>query len=135
MATRLHGRNGLVYMQGQDAQQAQVLTNAADWTLVIDHDVVNVGVMGDQWQYALRGINKWSGDLTGTLDPGSSLPWDAALAQTPRKFYIYPDTINMGVGAYYYGTIWPKLTVKGGWNVALTFNGTYEGDGVLGKAP
>lgn len=132
MGTRVHGRNGIVYLQGAGAE-AVLLSQAADWDISIDHDIVDVGVMGDDWAYKLRGVNKWSGSLNGTVDTTSKVPWDSALANTSRKFYLYVDK-NVPA-SYYYGLVWPKLSLKGGIGSAVTFACSIDGDGPIEDMP
>lgn len=132
MGTRIHGRNGIVYLQGS-AAEASLLSQAADWDLNVDHDIVNVGVMGDDWEYKLRGVSKWSGSVTGTLDTTAKIPWDASIANTSRKMYVYLDKNTPG--AYYYGLVWPKVQIKGGIGSAVTFTCALDGDGPLEDMP
>jgi hypothetical protein len=127
--TSIHGKNGIVYLQGA-AGAAQPLSQSADWQIDLDYDLAENNVMGDVWKGNNRGLNNYKGQLSGNLDTTSRLLLDAYLQTTPRAFYIYPDRaqpLN-----YYYGTIWPKLTVKGGIKGNATFSGGFTGDGAFG---
>lgn len=127
---RIHGRGSVVYIQGAGAE-AVPLSNAADWTLDLAFDSVDVSQLGDDWKQTLRGQGGWSGAINGPLETSSSTVWDATTAGSVRKLYIYPNWRVDAGATYYYGTAWFEASVKGGVTSAVTFGGKVVGLGAL----
>lgn len=128
---RIHGRNGVVYL-GSGGNAAVQLSQAAEYSIDYDKDLVDVPVLGDQWVTKVAGMFKWSGSVNGTYDTGQNLAWDAAIgSSTSQAMYVYPDKTQPT--RYYYGFVWPKLSVKGGVGAEVTFAMSFEGDGALAK--
>lgn len=125
---RIHGKNGVVYLQGAGAN-AQPLSTAADYSIDGDFDSSSVGAMGDIWDSSVQGLLKWTANLSGPIDTASTLPWDSFVAGAARNFYLYPQATVPT--SYYYGTCWPNLSVKGGTTSAVTFSGKLTGSGPL----
>lgn len=129
---RLHGRNALLYLQGPGTE-AVPFSNAADFDISVDFNVVDVSQLGDDWETTIRGQAKWSGSFNGPYESTSKLAWDAMMASTQRKFYLYPDKTSMG--GYYYGTTWATCSIKGGTSAAVTFAAKLTGVGAIGVMP
>lgn len=127
MAT-IFGRNAVVYLQGSPAV-AEVLSEAAEFHISIDHETADDGAFGDTWTTKLGGRLSWSGSLNGNLDSASNLVFDAATQTTSRKIYVYPD--RAVTTQYYYGTAFPKLTVDVTLTGVAKFSGSLDGDGQL----
>lgn len=130
MAT-LHGKNAAVYLQGGGAE-AQVISEAAEWSIDLDFDTDPDPAFGDTWETLLQGLRRWSGSASGNFDNAAEVPYDAFDATSSRKFYLYPDRAN--TGQYYYGTCWAKLSAGGGTGGKATFASAFSGDGELGKS-
>ena len=128
--TTLFGRNAIVYLQGSGAQ-AELLSEAAEFHISIDHESGDDGAFGDSWTTTLKGRLRWSGSLNGNLDTSANLMFDAATQTASRKFYAYPDRANMA--NYYYGTCYPKLTVDVTLTAVAKFSGSIDGDGQLAR--
>ncbi len=126
MGTTIHGRSGRVYLQGAGAQ-AELIGEAREVTIDIDHELDEDGALGDLWRTQLLGILSWSGSIEGNLDTSWSGAFEAATAETPRKWYWYPSS---GSG-YYCGLIWPKLHLEGGISGTARFSMDFDGDGPL----
>jgi hypothetical protein len=126
MAT-IHGKNAVVYLQGSGSD-AIVLTEANEWQISIDSNTVEDNAFGDSWVTMLKGLLKASGSINGNYDTaqsGNSL-WEAVVASTARKLYLYPDRAT--VTNYYYGTVYPKLSAtmpigKGTFSMSFDVNG------------
>lgn len=127
----LHGKNAAVYLRG-GGSEAEVISEAAEWSIDMDFDLDPDPAFGDTWETALQGIRRWSGSVSGNYDNAAEVPYDAFAATEPRKFYLYPDRAN--TAQYYYGTCWAKLSVTGGTGGKATFAGALQGDGELGKS-
>lgn len=120
-----------MYLQGSGAAAIQI-TEAAEWTLEVDFDTVPDPAFGDTWETKLKGLLRFSGSLAGNFDTAQSgnAVWEAVIATTSRKLYLYPDAST--TGRYYYGNIWPKLSVDMSVTSKGSFSGAFEGDGQLG---
>ena len=129
MAT-LHGRGGMVYLQGSGAT-ATKLGQARTWSIDIDKDLAENNALGDSWVTQLAGLLKWKGKCDGNFDTAETSPFDAAAQTGTKKLYIYPDSTS--TTTYYYGTVHPKLSVTGGFNEVTRFSLTFDGDGQLAK--
>lgn len=127
MAT-IHGRGGMVYAQGSGAN-ATKLGEARSWAFNIDRELNEDNALGDSWRTQLLGIMSWSGSIEGNLDTAETSPFDAATATSTKKLYLYPDATV--TARYYYGTVWPRLSVDSPLADVARFTLDFEGDGQL----
>lgn len=128
MAT-LHGRNAVVYLQGSGAQ-AVVIAEAAEFNIDGDMDLEPDPAFGDTWETKLKGLMRFSGTINGNYDTAQAgnAVWQAYVAATSRKVYLYPDRGT--TTQYYYGNVYPKAGV----GVPIgrtTFSVNFDGDGQL----
>jgi len=131
MAT-LHGKGSMLYMS--DGTGAAVrISEAAEWSLDVDFEEDTDPALGDSWTTRLKGLLNFSGAFSGNFDDLQDTLWDAAVNTTVAKFYLYPDATQ--TGRYYYGNIWPKVSVAGGTGGKETFSVSFVGDGQLAKNP
>ena len=132
LGATLHGRGSVVYMS-DGTNAAEKITEAAEWSIDVDFDEEPDPAVGDTWETRLKGLFRWSGALSGNFDDAQDTLWKAATATTTAKFYLYPDSAQ--TGRYYYGNIWPKLSVDGSVTSKENFSVTFEGSGQLAKNP
>ena len=129
MATTFHGRNGMFYV----GAPAEIISEAAEYTIDQDFDTDPDPALGDGWETRLKGLQRFSGAVSGNFDGDQDTIWDSSVATTVQNFYLYPDrTVTT---KYYYGNIWPKISLAGGVGGRITFNCTFEGSGQLAKNP
>ena len=129
-STTIHGRGGMVYMQGS-AATAIAIVQAKSFKINVDRNLDSSNKFGDQWVTQLTGLLKWTGSIDGNLDTGDTTPFDAAVL-TPTatvKAYFYPDRTS--TTHYYYGTIWPKLDITVDLTAVESFTQDFDGDGQL----
>ena len=126
---RIAGRGSKVYLGGSP------LSNAADWSLDLKFDNIDVSQLGDDWKQTLRGQGGWSGTINGPLDTGNTSVWDATVSGTVNDLYIYPNFRVDGGASYYYGQAWFSASVKASVTTAVTFSGQVEGLGPLTSYP
>lgn len=131
MAT-LHGKNSVLYM-GDGTNAAVKISETAEWSLDVDFDEDPDPALGDAWETRLKGLLRFSGAFSGNFDDAQDELWDAQLASTSAKFYLYPNASQ--TGRYYYGNIWPKVSIEGGVDGKETFSVSFSGDGQLAKMP
>lgn len=124
----LHGKGGMVYLQGSGAA-ATKLGEVREWSIDIDKELAEDTAMGDTWRSQLAGIVSWSGSIDGNLDTAETSPFDAAIASSVKAWYLYPNAAAPTL--YYYGSIWPTLSVSGGLGGIVSFSLSFEGDGAL----
>jgi|SRR3990170_705542 len=131
MAT-LHGKNSMLYMS-DGTNQAEKISEAAEWTLDVNFDEDPDPALGDSWKTRLKGLLEFSGSFSGNFDDAQDTLWDASIASTSAKFYLYPASGQSG--RYYHGNIWPKVSIGGGVSGKETFSVSFTGDGTLSKIP
>jgi len=127
--SRIHGRNGMVYLgvaQGDAAYPAAFLS---DWTINFTVAKVDVTALGDQNLVWVAGLPDASGDFTGFYDTATAQTYTAAQDGQPRNFYLYPSTLGV-LGAnpaeYFFGTILPDFAIAGGVAAAVTLKSTWN---------
>jgi hypothetical protein len=126
----IHGKDGVFYLQGSGAE-AVPLSNRSSWSIDIASPKAMAAHQGDEWQAAARGALGFSGAVAGSLDAASDILWQAGIATSGRKAYFYPDK---GTSArYYYGTIWPDLSVSSDAGAIETYAGAFTGSGQLAQ--
>jgi hypothetical protein len=128
----LHGKDSALYMS-PGTGEAVVISEAAEWTIDVDFDTDPDPALQDEWETRLKGLKRFSGSFSGNFDDAQDDLWDAAIANTVSKFYLYPDQGT--TTRYYYGNIWPKVSVGGSVGGKETFSVDFEGDGQLAKNP
>ena len=129
----LHGKGSILYMGAGTAVVAAQITEVAEWSIDRDFDEDPDPALQDTWETRLKGLHRFSGAFSGNFDDAQDQAWDAAVATTHTPFYLYPDSATMT--RYYYGFIWPKVSVAGGVTGKETFSVTFTGDGQLSKNP
>ena len=131
MAT-LHGKGSVLYMSDGTAAAVKI-SEAAEWSIDVDFDESPDPALGDAWETRLKGLLRFAGAFSGNFDDAQDTLWDAAVATTSAKFYLYPDSAT--TTRYYYGNIWPKVSVDGSVTGKENFAVSFAGDGQLAKNP
>ena len=131
MAT-LHGKNSVLYMSPGTGDAVKI-SEAVEWSIDIDFDEDPDPALGDSWETRLKGLLRFSGAFSGNYDDAQQTLWSAAIASGSAKFYLYPTTA--ATTKYYYGNIWPKVSVAGAVGGKETFAVTFTGDGQLAVNP
>jgi len=127
MAT-LHGLGGMVYLQGSGSAAIK-LGEARTWRINVDAAMDEDNALGDSWRTQLKGLQSWSGSMEGNVDTASTLAWDAGTNTAVRKMYFYHT--GSATTQYYYGTVWPKLSIEAGIAAVARFTLDFDGDGQL----
>lgn len=118
------GRGGQVYLAATSAALATKLGEARSWAISIDHAIDEDNAMGDDRKTFVGGIISSSVNVEYNLDPAASTPFDAATADGPVWFHLYPQ--ESVPGQTYSGKLWAKMTAEGG--LGGTARGTLTGD-------
>ena len=131
--SRIHGRNGIVYIGVNNADQASPTMYLSDWTINFTVAKVDVTAMGDQNLIWTAGLPDSSGDFTGFYDTGSAQTYLAAQDGLPRNFYLYP-TVNQTT-QYIFGQILPDYSLTGSVTAAVTLKSTWNAASRIQRYP
>ncbi len=130
----IHGKNAVLYMGNAAGGAAEQIAEASDFVLDVDRDLDPDPALQDEWETKLKGLKRFSGSFNGNFDDANQSPFEASiLDDDPVNFYLYP-----AAGAptrYYYGSIFPIVSIAGGVGGRVTFAVTFDGNGELSKNP
>lgn len=87
--TKLHGKNGAIYLGGPKGTGVKVATKAA-WTLQRNRDYVDATVFGEANKTYLAGLPNVQGTFAGILDVSGDLLLNAATSES-QTMYLYAD--------------------------------------------
>ena len=87
--TRLHGKNGAIYINGGKGSGTKVTTKT-EWTLNLNRDFVDATVFGDTNKVYLVGLKDISGTYAGLMDVSGDLLVNQADADAV-DIYLYAD--------------------------------------------
>jgi len=111
------------------------ITEAAEVNLDVDFAEDPDPAFGDTWETRLKGLLRFSGSFGGNYDTaqaGNTL-WLAAILDGAVNWYMYPTAAT--TTAYYYGSIFPKVSVRGSTGSRGTFTAAFTGNGALSINP
>lgn len=130
----IHGKNAVVYMAPTAVAAAVQITEAAEFTIDTDRDLDPDPALGDEWETKLKGLKRFSGSFNGNFDDAQKDIFDAVeLEDDSVNFYLYPAAGQPL--RYYFGSIFPVVSVTGGVGARVTFAVTFEGNGQLNANP
>jgi hypothetical protein len=141
--SRIHGRNGLVYLAptgpgGATGTAASPLAFVSDWTINFTVAKVDVTALGDTNLVWVAGLPDASGDFTGFYDTATAQTYSAAIDGLSRNFYLYPSLLGAqgaNPGQYFFGTILPDFATSGGVASAVTFKSTWNAASQVQRYP
>lgn len=90
--TKLHGKNGAIYIDGPKGSGTKVATKN-EWTLSLNRDYVDATTFGDTNKTYLVGLRDVSGTFAGLLDVSGDLLLNAADSDAV-PMYLYADDRN-----------------------------------------
>jgi hypothetical protein len=88
--TKLHGKNGAIYLGGAKGGGGTKVAVKAAWTLQRNRDYVDATVFGDQNKTYLAGLPNVQGTFAGFLDVSGDLMLLAAVSDS-QLIYLYAD--------------------------------------------
>jgi hypothetical protein len=136
--SRIHGRNGMVYLGVTNGVAAQPLAFVSDWTINFTVAKVDVTALGDTNLVWVAGLPDASGDFTGFFDTSTAQTYTAAIDGLSRNFYLYPSLLGVegaSPGQYFFGTILPDFSTAGGVASAVTFKSTWNAASQVQRYP
>jgi hypothetical protein len=87
--TKLHGKNGAIYLNGPKGTGVKVTTKT-EWTLNLNRDFVDATVFGDTNKTYLVGLRDISGTYAGLMDVSGDLLVNEA-DEDELAIYLYAD--------------------------------------------
>ncbi len=126
MTTKVHGKNGLIYVSGAEI----VYGNA--WEYSITQDAAEAMVFGQTWMNRAAGGLDWKGSLTSLHDQDAAVLYGAVTAGTTVNVLIYPNRTSLT--NYVSGTaIFTDFKDSGSVKDFVSKTVTLVGDGSLTK--
>lgn len=88
--TKLHGKNGAIYLYGKKGSGGVKVTTKTEWTLSLGRDYVDATVFGETNKTYLVGLKDISGTFAGLLDVSGDYQVNAASSDA-IDIYLYAD--------------------------------------------
>jgi hypothetical protein len=88
--TKLHGKNGAIYLGGAKGSGGVKVATKSSWTLQRNRDYVDATVFGEANKTYLAGLPNVQGSFAGILDASGDLLLNAATSET-QQMYLYAD--------------------------------------------
>ena len=88
--TKLHGKNGAIYLGGAKGSGGIKVATKSSWTLQRDRDYVDATVFGEANKTYLAGLPNVQGSFAGILDVSGDLLLNAATSDA-QTLYLYAD--------------------------------------------
>lgn len=88
--TKLHGKNGAIYLGGAKGSGGVKVASKTEWTLQRNRDYVDATTFGDTNRTYLAGLPNLQGTFAGLLDVSGDLLLNAATSDTVQ-IYLYAD--------------------------------------------
>ena len=88
--TKLHGKNGAIYLGGAKGSGGIKVANKTEWTLQRNRDYVDATTFGNTNKVYLAGLPNVQGTFAGLLDVSGDLLLSAATSES-TQIYLYAD--------------------------------------------
>jgi len=93
--TKLHGKNGAIYLGGPKGTGVKVTTKT-EWTLNLNRDYVDATVFGDTNKTYLVGLRDIQGTFAGLLDTSGDYMVNATTSDAENIYLYGDDGTNIG---------------------------------------
>lgn len=136
--SRIHGRNGIVYLGVNPADAASPMAFLSDWSLNYSVAKVDVTCFQDQNLIWVAGLPDASGDFSGFFDTATAQTYVAAQDGQPRNFYLYPSLLGAqgaNPGQYFFGQILPDYSLASGIGAAVTLKSSWNAASRISRYP
>jgi hypothetical protein len=90
--SRIHGRNGRLYLSATSGAAASPVAFMSDWAITYSQDYSDVTPLGAPARTWLSTESDVSGTFAGWYDDATLQEYSAAVDGLPRSFYLYPNT-------------------------------------------
>jgi len=88
--TKLHGKNGAIYLGGAKGAGGIKVATKSSWTLQRNKDYVDATVFGEANKTYLAGLPNVQGNFAGILDVSGDLLFSASTSDA-QDLYLYAD--------------------------------------------
>jgi len=88
--TKLHGKNGAIYVGGAKGSGGIKVATKSAWTLQRNRDYVDATVFGEANKTYLAGLPNVQGTFAGILDVSGDMLLNAATSDS-QQLYLYAD--------------------------------------------
>lgn len=136
--SRIHGRNGIVYLGVNSGDLASPMAFLSDWSINFSVAKVDVTCMGDQNLIWVAGLPDASGDFSGFFDTATAQTYIAAQDGLARNFYLYPSTVGTqgaNPGQYFFGQILPDYSLAGSVSSAVSLKSSWNAASKISRYP
>lgn len=129
--SRIHGRNGRIYMGLASGGTAEPVAFQAKWSIEFGVDKADATAFGDTNKVTVAGLPDVKGDFSGFFDDTTVQTYTAATDGVARKFYLYPSTSN--TGQYWFGTVNADFKVDGSVDGAVAVSSSWSAASNIAK--
>ena len=136
--SRIHGRNGIVYLGVNPSHADSPMAFLSDWSINFSVAKVDVTCMGDTNLIWVAGLPDASGDFSGFFDTATAQTYVAAQDGLARNFYLYPSTVGTqgaNPGQYFFGQILPDYSLAGGVSAAVSLKSSWNAASRISRYP
>lgn len=98
--TKLHGKNGAIYITNSKEGGGQKIAAKAEWTLSLNRDYVDATVFGDTTKTYLVGLPDIQGTYSGMLDVDGDLMVANTFSDSVYLYLYADDATNTGSSKY-----------------------------------
>lgn len=110
--TKLHGKNGAIYIGGPKGGGGQKVAAKSQWDLNLSRDYVEVTTFGDTNKTYKAGLKDISGSFNGLLDVSGDLMVNNAAVDDVIIYLYADDVVNDILVAYGKGLIDASITAS-----------------------
>lgn len=129
--SRIHGRNGRVYLALASGGTAEPVADLSEWSIKFSTDKADVTAFGDGNKVYVAGLPDASGDFKGFYDDATVQTYTAATDGVARRFYLYPSTLTSS--QYWFGTVLPDFDVQAGVGGAVEISSSWNAASNIAK--
>ena len=130
--SRLHGRNGRLYINLTSGGTAEPVTFLRQWSISFSTENADVTANGDTNKVYVAGLPDVSGSFSGWYDDATVQTYTAAVDGVARKFYLYPTT--NATGQYWFGTALFDFNVEAAVDGGIAISGDFQAASAVSKA-
>ena len=129
--SRIHGRNGRVYMNLTSGGTAEPVAFLSSWSIKFSTDKADVTAFGDANKVYVAGLPDASGDFSGFYDDATVQTYTSASDGIARKMYLYPST-NTNT-QYWFGNVLPDFEADGSVSGAVAVKSSWNASSAIIK--
>jgi hypothetical protein len=128
--TKLHGKDGAIYINGPVGGGGTKVANRTEWSLQRNRDYVDATTFGNTNKTYLAGLPNLQGNYNGLLDVSGDLLFSAA-ASGAQSLYLYADDGTNGgtVVLVAHGSGFLDATINSSITDAVKISGEFRASG------